>query len=161
MVHAVLKNVRDPKTDPLDKLFRKHLFQLEIDIDDIELHEIRTWLTAFLESAIAPPHWNGEHEFPFRMQIGDHLISGKVDYLWEEPDGFVLCDFKTDQKPDRKKHQSQLNIYALALSKHLLKPVKETRILFLRSQTAVVEPITPARLAVIEEELNELIRNRQ
>lgn len=159
LVHAVLKNVRDPKTDNLESLCNKHLFQLEIDIGEKELQEIKTWLAAFLNSDIAPPRWDGKHELPFRFHRDDMQISGVVDYLWEETDGFVLCDFKTDKKPDPKKYRHQLDFYALALSERLPKPLKETRILFLRSLQSFAEPVTPQRLASAEKELHELVRN--
>lgn len=159
LVHAVLKNIHHPETDDLEALFKKHLFQLEIDLPPEELNDIQCWVAAFLKSDAAPPRWDGEHEFPFRLQIRNCLISGVVDYLWEESDGFVLCDFKTDKNPDPKKYRQQLNFYALALSKRLPKPVKETRILFLRSQRAHIEPVDMSRLCDAERELDEIIRN--
>ncbi len=65
-------------------------------------------------------------EGPFR------LIRGIIDVFWEEEDGLVLLDYKTDHLPDEDwekvlvdRYHTQLEYYGLALEKMTRKPVKE------------------------------------
>jgi ATP-dependent helicase/nuclease subunit A len=57
------------------------------------------------------------------------LVQGIIDLYFEEPDGLVLLDYKTDsvktagQLLDR--YQTQMDLYARALAAATGKPVKE------------------------------------
>ncbi|MDO4607855.1 MAG: helicase-exonuclease AddAB subunit AddA [Clostridia bacterium] len=57
------------------------------------------------------------------------IVQGAVDLCFEEPDGIVVLDFKTDHQDDPQKlkdyYAEQLNIYATAVEKIFNKPVKE------------------------------------
>ncbi len=59
----------------------------------------------------------------------DIIVQGAVDLCFEEPDGIVVLDFKTDRQDDPQKlkdyYAEQLNIYATAVEKIFNKPVKE------------------------------------
>ena len=60
-----------------------------------------------------------------------------VDCFWDEPEGLVILDFKTDRihgDLDAKaaRYAPQLAAYAAALSRIFERPVKETLALFLR-----------------------------
>ncbi|MCR4705585.1 MAG: helicase-exonuclease AddAB subunit AddA [Lachnospiraceae bacterium] len=61
------------------------------------------------------------------------LIQGIIDAYWEEDDGYVILDYKTDHIEDLselpRRYQTQLDYYARALSGITGKPVKE-RILY-------------------------------
>ena len=57
------------------------------------------------------------------------LVQGAVDICFEEDDGIVILDFKTDRNDDPKAfvdaYSEQLNIYAIACEKIFKKAVKE------------------------------------
>ncbi len=57
------------------------------------------------------------------------IIQGSVDLVFEEPDGLVIVDFKTDRVRDenvlREAYSEQLNIYGKACEKIFEKPIKE------------------------------------
>ena len=63
------------------------------------------------------------------------MLQGVVDCFWQEPDGIVILDFKTDyidgdlqQKAER--YAPQLHAYAAALSRIFQTPVKKTILYF-------------------------------
>ena len=57
------------------------------------------------------------------------LIQGIIDLYFEEADGLVLLDYKTDSVKETKqlleRYQTQMNLYAQALAAATGKPVKE------------------------------------
>src|SRR5699024_11890890 len=57
------------------------------------------------------------------------LVQGIIDVFFEEPDGLVVLDYKTDQVRTadelKEKYHAQLDYYARALEKLTEKPVKE------------------------------------
>ena len=57
------------------------------------------------------------------------IVQGAVDVCFEEEDGLVILDFKTDRTDDplslKATYGEQLNIYALAAEKIFKKPVKQ------------------------------------
>ena len=63
------------------------------------------------------------------------MLQGVVDCFWEEADGIVLVDFKTDRTPDgpqacAARYCAQLNAYAQALTRIYGAPVKEKILYF-------------------------------
>jgi ATP-dependent helicase/nuclease subunit A len=76
-----------------------------------------------------------EQPFVFidERQDNNQLIQGVIDLYFEEEDGFVLVDYKTDRVSDssageevlKKRYALQLDYYACALSQITGKPVKE------------------------------------
>ena len=63
------------------------------------------------------------------------MLQGVVDCFWEEADGIVLVDFKTDRTPDgpqacATRYCAQLNAYAKALTRIYGAPVKEKILYF-------------------------------
>ena len=63
------------------------------------------------------------------------MLQGVVDCFWEEADGIVLVDFKTDRTPDgpqacAARYCAQLNAYANALTRIYGAPVKEKILYF-------------------------------
>ena len=72
------------------------------------------------------------------------LLQGVVDCFWDEPEGLVILDFKTDRiAPDalaeRAEHyRPQLEAYSLALAQVIGKPVKEKILYFLRRGEQII-----------------------
>ena len=101
----------------------------------------------FLESELAYRMWRAEREDrlyreqPFVIGISASklgqefpdsesvLIQGIIDVFFEEEDGIVLLDYKTDavssMKELWKRYETQLDYYSQAISKLTEKPVKE------------------------------------
>lgn len=101
----------------------------------------------FLESELAYRMWKAEREGrlyreqPFVMgisasELGQEfpdsesvLIQGIIDVFFEEGDGIVLLDYKTDAVSSMKelwnRYETQLDYYSQAISKLTEKPVKE------------------------------------
>ena len=70
------------------------------------------------------------------------LLQGVVDCFWDEPEGLVILDFKTDRihgDLDAKaaRYAPQLAAYAAALSRIFQRPVKETLLYFFDCDAAV------------------------
>jgi len=70
--------------------------------------------------------------------VGDGIVEGFIDLLFEEEDGFVIVDFKTDAVGSEEeveqamaRYRLQGGAYALALSKAAGVKVKEVWFLFL------------------------------
>ncbi len=64
------------------------------------------------------------------------MLQGVVDCFWQEPDGLVIVDFKTDRLydgPERKAadYAPQIGAYAAALSRIFQTPVKARYLYFL------------------------------
>jgi len=61
------------------------------------------------------------------------LLQGMIDLYFEEPDGMVIVDFKSDKTSlgGKEKYASQLETYAVALHELTGKPVKEKMLFFL------------------------------
>ena len=79
-----------------------------------------------------------ERAFALRMEVqgGQAIVQGIIDCYFEEEDGLVLLDYKTnwidgtkpfaeEEKRLRETYQSQIDIYRRALSASAKKPVKE------------------------------------
>ena len=59
------------------------------------------------------------------------ILQGIIDCFFEEDDGFVLFDYKTDKvkngsKEIKEKYKKQLELYSRAIEELMEKPVKET-----------------------------------
>lgn len=68
------------------------------------------------------------------------FVQGVVDALFDEPDGMILIDYKTDRaQPEAaaSRHSYQLNLYADAIERILKKPVKEQYIYLFSTGTFV------------------------
>ena len=68
------------------------------------------------------------------------LLQGVIDLYFEEEDGLVIVDFKSDlsSRGGKEKYAPQLSAYANALSELTGKPVKERCLFFLTEGTTVV-----------------------
>ena len=78
--------------------------------------------TALMPAESLNPMWNG---------MDDVIVQGVIDAYFDEGDGYVLVDYKTDHVGDKmgdeliEKYRTQLIVYADALEKDLSKPIKE------------------------------------
>ena len=72
--------------------------------------------------AAAPAPWAArtpvDVEVPFDMMIGDTVVRGRIDAVFEDADGAIVVDWKTGDPPDTveaKRHAAvQLAVYRLA-----------------------------------------------
>jgi len=78
-----------------------------IETDD----ELRTLTDLFAEGPYAerPPRWI---EVPFSIMLGGQQVVGRIDAIYETPDGFDVVDWKTNRAADAD--PLQLAIYRLA-----------------------------------------------
>ncbi len=93
---------------------------------------------------------NAKREIPFTLKVGawelydircgrdeEILVQGIIDCCFEEEDGLVVIDYKTDElgmgegKKAVEKYSLQLDLYARALEEETKKKVKEKNICFL------------------------------
>lgn len=101
-------------------------------------------------------------EVPVAAPVEGGFLHGFIDLLFEEPDGLVVVDYKTDSvDEDRvedavKKYRLQGGAYACAVGKATGKRVKEVRFLYLEAETDVLlaeldEAIRDAEQRAMEE----------
>ena len=82
-------------------------------------------------------------EVPFGVPVGDGALEGFVDLLFEEDDGLVIVDYKTDSvEPEEvanaaNRYSLQAGSYALLAQRATRKPVKEIVFLFLHPNRSV------------------------
>ena len=118
---------------------------------------IQPRIAAFLQSDLADrirrsAHVEREYRFSILRPISDYaedlsddelLLQGVVDCFFEEQDGLIVLDFKTDritraETAQRAEHyRTQLEAYALALEKIMGKPVREKILYFFAADAAV------------------------
>ena len=100
-------------------------------------------------------------EVPFGVPVGDGALEGFVDLLFEEHDGLVIVDYKTDSvEPEEvadaaNRYSLQAGSYALLAQRATRKPVKEIVFLFLQPNesetlTNVSELAMEAETAAVE-----------
>ena len=83
-------------------------------------------------------------EVPVAAPVGDGFLHGFIDLLFEEPDGLVMVDYKTDSVPlaevDQavERYRLQGGAYACAMSRATGKTIKEVRFLYLQPRRDVV-----------------------
>lgn len=103
----------------------------------IELSEIQSFMESDLGKRMAEAKEKGvlHREQPFVMSVEEEtsgepmLIQGMIDAWWEEEEGIILLDYKTDRvkasEELKEKYRIQLDYYAKALAAGQGKPVKE------------------------------------
>ena len=85
-------------------------------------------------------------EVPVAAPVEGGFLHGFIDLLFEEPDGLVVVDYKTDSvDEDRaddavRKYRLQGGAYACAVGRATGKPVKEVRFLYLEAERDVLLP---------------------
>ena len=77
-------------------------------------------------------------EVPFCVSHGEAMVDGKIDLLFDEGDGLVVVDYKTDATPDggweskAELYRDQATVYGAAAGIATGRPVKEVVLLFMR-----------------------------
>ena len=99
------------------------------DLDDLpgavdgELRRAQTERLAELQDAFAVSPWASrtpvDVEVPFEMTLGGHVVRGRIDAVFADPDGgFTVVDWKTGAAPadaeSRRQAAVQLGVYRLA-----------------------------------------------
>jgi len=99
------------------------------DLDDLpgavdgELRRTQTERLAELQDAFAVSPWAArtpvDVEVPFEMTLGGHVVRGRIDAVFADPDGgFTVVDWKTGAEPadaeSRRQAAVQLGVYRLA-----------------------------------------------
>ena len=97
-------------------------------------------------------------EAPVAGRVGDGIVDGFIDLLFEEEDGFVVVDYKTDAAGDDEaieqamaRYRLQGGAYALALNRATGVKVKEVSFLFLNpSRARTVDDLSAAMMEAEE-----------
>ncbi|MBN8555099.1 MAG: ATP-dependent helicase [Deltaproteobacteria bacterium] len=100
-------------------------------------------------------------EQPFRLQIGEHLVTGKIDRADQTKDGIVIIDYKTgksksnENAKDRKfaDESLQLSIYALAAKEVLGWNLKELVLYYIYDNQSLSSTRTDKDLEVTKERI--------
>ena len=85
-------------------------------------------------------------EVPVAAPVEGGFLHGFIDLLFEEADGLVVVDYKTDTVDEDRvedaveKYRLQGGAYACSVGKATGRPVKEVRFLYLEAQTDVLLP---------------------
>ena len=118
--------------------------------DDIARLVRRAIDSPIVKRALESGRW--WRETPVAGPVGDGIVEGFIDLLFEEEDGFVIVDYKTDALGSddeiewaMARYRLQGGGYALALSRATGANVKEVSFLFLEPSRAVtVEDLSGA-----------------
>jgi ATP-dependent helicase/nuclease subunit A len=103
--------------------------------------EIAGLVRTALESSVvkrAVASGNFHREVFVSIPLGGRLVEGFIDLLFEDADGLVIVDYKTDSitaadvEKAKEAHEVQVGLYTLAAREATGKPVHEAVLLFLR-----------------------------
>ncbi|MSV29368.1 MAG: hypothetical protein EXQ52_11610 [Bryobacterales bacterium] len=105
-----------------------------------------------------------EREFDFLFALEDVVLRGQIDLWFEDAEGLVLVDYKTDEIPpgtDAHEHAAryalQLQLYAHALEKAAGRLPREAWIYLLRPNLAVPVDLSPLSLYGASSAVRELM----
>ncbi|WP_370639239.1 PD-(D/E)XK nuclease family protein [Corynebacterium sp. CNCTC7651] len=82
----------------------------EAEVDRAILHELKANFEASHWAARTPAFV----ERPFELALGDSVVRGRIDAIFEDADGWTVVDWKTGQRPNRAEMESaklQLAVY--------------------------------------------------
>ena len=103
-----------------------------------------------------------EREFAFLMAVEDLVVRGQIDLWFEDQDGSVIVDYKTDDVTVFEAHQRardyglQLRLYAHAVERVAGRPPGRAWLHFLRPDTLVEVDLTPSLLESPEQIVRDL-----
>ncbi len=143
LVHAYLAGDRDGAKPSVRALARK-----------FERHELGKRASAA---------WSVERETEYVFTVGGHVLRGIIDLLFEDGEGRVLVDYKTDRRSRSRlresalKHAEQLQLYSAGLRSGG-RPVDRAVVFYLRHGVAVDIDIGDAALAGAREQVTSLFR---
>ncbi len=145
-VHAVLQTVDLETPDGLDDIAEAQADAEGVPKRASEIAGLarRALSSSLLERARRSGRW--WREVPVAAPLGRGIVEGFIDLLFQEEDGFVIVDYKTDAlrsddeiEKAMQRYQLQGGGYALALTEATGVSVKEVSFLFLDPNR--VEPI--------------------
>lgn len=145
-VHAVLQTVDLETQDGLDDIAKAQADAEGVPRRASEIAGLarRALSSSLVERARCSGHW--WREVPVAAPLGRGIVEGFIDLLFQEEDGFVIVDYKTDAlrsddeiEKAMQRYQLQGGGYALALTEATGVSVKEVSFLFLNPNR--VEPI--------------------
>jgi ATP-dependent helicase/nuclease subunit A len=142
-VHGVLQSVDLATGDDLDELAASQAVAEGVrDATPDIANAARAALDSpIIKRAAQRPHWR---ETYVGTVVDGTLIEGYVDLLFRDDDGLVLIDYKTDAATTADAiaaYQTQLTVYARAISDATGEPVTRALLLFLRPSGAVEHPV--------------------
>ncbi|HEU5429907.1 MAG TPA: ATP-dependent DNA helicase [Actinocrinis sp.] len=119
-------------------LFDEDELDLLAEDEEIDGHEDLAGLqAAFLRT----PYANREPyrvEAPFQLVLGSHIVRGRIDAVYREPDGtYEVVDWKTNRAANAD--PLQLAIYRLAWAELTAVPIEQVRAAFLYVRTGLIE----------------------
>lgn len=160
LTHLVLQNL-DFKTAETETDIRDQILKMQKDLvlgkNEAALIDVPSILR-FLESDLGKQMKknadNLNREFTFSVLVPSKelledgtdekvLLQGAIDCWFEEADGIVLVDYKTDhvfgEELDERveKYKSQMHAYSIALSEMIAKPIRRKVLYFLSAGVAV------------------------
>lgn len=153
-VHAVLQTVDLATGEGLEAFARTHagLEGVPGRVAEIEALARAALASDRVRAAARSRHWR---ELYVGAPVGDHVLEGFVDLLFEGGDGLEVVDFKTDAAAgdadlDRlvARYRLQAAAYARAVQATTGRPVRTCTLLFLRGGAAVERPIETLRGAI-------------
>ena len=105
-----------------------------------------------VQRAVASGRW--WREVPVAAPVGESVLEGFIDLLFEEESGLVVVDYKTDVLQTEKEvaertvhYRLQGGAYALAVQVATGRPVKEVIFLFLQPEGEALVQDLPAAIA--------------
>ena len=137
-VHAVLQSIDLSTGDGLEERARAQAAAEGIDGREAEVARLSQVAvdSAIVKRAVASGRfWR---EVPVAAPIGSGSLQGFIDLLFEEPDGMVVVDYKTDavsadEAPDAvERYRLQGGAYAYAVKAVSGRPVKDVIFLYLQ-----------------------------
>ncbi len=150
LVHRVLEVLkRDMPENLWEDLIRSEARKLYgTDPDDEESGRVMTMMRHYSSSGLAARIDKSNRirrEFPILFELGETLFRGTLDLTFEEEDGWVLVDFKSDlRKPDsdvslKERYFKQMQMYSLGWKSLTGKLPKEALLYYLQMDR--IEPI--------------------
>jgi DNA helicase-2/ATP-dependent DNA helicase PcrA len=98
-------------------------------------------LAELKEAFLRSPYANREPhrvEAPFQLLLGGHIIRGRIDAIYQDPDGsYEVVDWKTNRRADAD--PLQLAVYRLAWAEAIGVPPQEVKAVFLYVRTGLVQ----------------------
>jgi ATP-dependent helicase/nuclease subunit A len=157
-VHAVLQLIDLGSGDGLEALA-----QAQADAEGVgeRATEVRRLVRAALDSEVVRQAVGGRHwrEVYVGTPVGQRVLEGFIDLLFETPDGLAIVDYKTDRLGDNddgaaisRRYRLQGASYALAVREALGRPVARCSFLILTPTGALEAPILDLAEAVSEAE---------
>jgi ATP-dependent exoDNAse (exonuclease V) beta subunit len=90
------------------------------------------------------------HEWDFVMEVGGLVLRGQIDLWFEAVRELIVVDYKTDREIDREAadgYSLQLQLYALALERHLGRKPDRAVLFSLRDSREIEVDLTPLALS--------------